>query len=122
MPRFVVLEHDWNGIHYDLMLEFDGILRTWSLPRPLADGQTIAARALPDHREVYLCYEGRLSGGRGSVRRLVSGEYEVVLWTAERIEVELRGDQLNGKLALWRKETGEFVRADDWSVRFGNRD
>ncbi len=31
--RFVILEHQWNGVHWDLMLEQGGVLRTWALTR-----------------------------------------------------------------------------------------
>ncbi len=39
MPRFVVLEHTWNGVHWDFMLEAGEVLRTWAIdaadrPRP----------------------------------------------------------------------------------------
>ncbi len=121
MPRFVVLEHRWNGIHFDLMLERDGALRTWSLGEPLTDARTIAANPLPDHRLVYLLYEGPISGDRGFVKRLDSGTYEVFVWREDRIEIALQGDQLKGKLVVWRTETGEDDLGD-WSVRFGNRD
>ena len=66
MPRFVILEHHWNGVHWDLMLEVDDRLRTWALDAPIAPGMDVPARRLPDHRAVYLDYEGAISGGRGS--------------------------------------------------------
>ena len=122
MPRFVVLKHDWNGVHYDLMLERDAILRTWSLPTPLAEDRAILANALPDHRMAYLDYEGPVSRERGNVSRVAQGEYAVCHWTDDRIEVELHGDQLNGKLVLWLAETGESARTAEWWVRFGKRD
>ena len=31
MPRFVVLEHTWNGVHWDFMLEAGEVLRTWAI-------------------------------------------------------------------------------------------
>ena len=34
MPRFVILEHDYPELHWDLMLETAGALRTWRLLRP----------------------------------------------------------------------------------------
>lgn len=122
MPRFVVLRHEWEGVHFDLMLEQGGVLRTWALPEPLGDGRTIAARALPDHRAAYLEYEGPISGDRGEVRRIAEGRFEVLVWADDRIEVEVLDDQLNGKLALWRIETGDPERAGEWLVRLGKRD
>ena len=32
--RFVVLEHEWNGVHWDFMIEDDGRLRTWAIDAP----------------------------------------------------------------------------------------
>jgi hypothetical protein len=122
MPRFVVLKHAWNGVHFDLMLEHCGILRTWALPEPPGEGRTIAAKALPDHRTAYLDYEGPISQGRGSVSRIERGRFHVIAWADDRIEVEIHGDQWNGRLALWRAETGDAERADEWLVRFGKRD
>ena len=69
MPRFVVLEHAWNGTHWDFLLEDGPALRAWALDAPIVRGQTQPARSLPDHRLVYLEYEGPISGDRGVVRR-----------------------------------------------------
>ena len=63
--RFVVLEHDWNGVHWDFMLEAGDDLRTWAMNAPPAPGQDLPARALADHRLAYLTYEGPVSGDRG---------------------------------------------------------
>lgn len=39
--------------------------------------RSLAARRLGDHREAYLAYEGELSGGRGRVSRVATGEARV---------------------------------------------
>ncbi len=65
MPRFVLLEHVWNGVHWDFMLEHGEVLRTWAIDSPIVAGQDLPARALPDHRRIYLEYEGEISGNRG---------------------------------------------------------
>jgi hypothetical protein len=77
--RYVVLHH--TGIaepHFDLLFELEtGLMlaavrcREW----PLSDGAR--AERIADHRRVYLEYEGEISGGRGSVRRIASGTCEV---------------------------------------------
>ena len=69
MPRFVVLEHDHPALHWDLMLEGDGVLRTWRLDAPPEPGKTVRATSSFDHRLIYLDYEGPISGGRGCVCR-----------------------------------------------------
>ena len=89
--KFVLLAHTFpanypRSDHWDLMLEDDGTLLTWELEKPFGlaatdstdNGQTIVARRLDDHRLDYLVYEGQISGGRGSVKRILSGEF---CWT-----------------------------------------
>ena len=54
MPRFVILEHDHPVLHWDLMLEADGVLQTWRLAQPPALACVIDASAIDDHRLFYL--------------------------------------------------------------------
>jgi hypothetical protein len=121
MPRFVLLEHDWEGVHWDFMLESGETLRTWAIDAPIVPGHDLPARALGDHRRIYLEYEGEISGGRGRVRRLDSGTYRVVDWSAELVRVHVMGSQLAGKLEL-RYVGGESLGAPRWIFRMGNLD
>jgi hypothetical protein len=103
MSRFVVLYHEMppsneRASHYDVMLEHDGILRTWAVALPPHSGSTQRADALPDHRLAYLDYEGPISGERGSVRRWDSGEFRWLIDSPQRLEAELRGTHLLGTL------------------------
>ncbi len=73
--RYVVLRHE--GIpepHYDLL--FENNHRTALVSARVFDWpvrhQTRLER-LPDHRLMYLDYEGPISGGRGAVRRVAAG-------------------------------------------------
>ncbi len=74
--RFVILEHDHPFLHWDLLLEEECSARTWRLLRKPCLGESIAAEPLPDHRLMYLDYEGVVSGDRGSVKRFLAGTYE----------------------------------------------
>lgn len=74
--RFVILEHDYPFLHWDLLLEEECSARTWRLLRKPCLGEPIAAEPLPDHRLMYLDYEGVVSGDRGSVKRVIAGTYE----------------------------------------------
>lgn len=105
MLRFVLLYHDCppsfgKTSHWDLMLERDGVLQTWSLPAlPVAWGGEAGAGDVPivatriaDHRIAYLEHEGPISGDRGVVTRVDRGEY-VVLEEADKVmRVRLRGE------------------------------
>ena len=76
--RFVILEHDHPFLHWDLLLEDGATLKSWRLLQPITPGVWIDAEPLPDHRAHYLDYEGPVSGGRGSVKRIADGRYSVV--------------------------------------------
>ncbi len=101
-PRFVVLEHVHQGVHWDLMLERGDVLATWSVGSPIVPGRDLAAARLADHRLAYLDYEGPVSGDRGVVRRVAAGRYRVRQWDGDTVSVTLVGDQLSGELELSR--------------------
>lgn len=91
MPRFVILEHDWPTPHFDLMLETGATLRTWRLHRLPTSEHVNEAIRIADHRLEYLTYEGPLSRGRGSVRRVQAGEYTSCVATPTGFRVDLGG-------------------------------
>ncbi len=121
MLRFVLLEHNWNGVHWDFMLEAGEVLRTWAIDAPIVPGRDLPARALGDHRKIYLDYEGEIAGNRGTVRRVDAGTFRVLEWSALHVRVELSGGQLLGDVDL--RGTGAASGASDsWVFRAGNFD
>jgi hypothetical protein len=113
MPRFVLLYHDCppsfgKPSHWDLMLERDGALMTWSLAELPASWRTppghssieLEAARLPDHRLAYLDYEGPVSGDRGHVKRIDRGEYEILDQSPEWLRVRLAGSVADGEVRL----------------------
>ncbi len=125
-PRFTVSLHDATSEHYDLRLEYDGVLASWAVPRgpSLDPGQRRLAVRTPDHDLAGLGFEGHVAtGGRRSSRRRGTGA--VVLWDAGtyrpvgdlpvreaikrgHVVVELAGEKLRGGFALTR------TSADGW--------
>jgi hypothetical protein len=99
--RFAILEHEWDGVHWDFLVEDGPTLRTWAVDSPIVEGVELPARALPAHRRIYLRYEGEVSGGRGSVRRWDEGSCEVVEWGEGRVRLLVRGRQLVGSVEFW---------------------
>lgn len=99
--RFVLLYHTWPEPHYDLMLEWQGALKTWrllELPRP---GVRLNIEAIGDHRLAYLDYEGPVSGGRGQVKRVDTGLYEGDLNIGNKpIRIIVHGQQMQGTWQL----------------------
>jgi hypothetical protein len=121
LPRFVLLEHVWNGVHWDLMLESGEMLRTWAIDEPVVANRELPARALADHRRMYLDYEGEVSGGRGQVRRLDAGTFKPLIWSPEHVRIEIAGSQLAGAVDL-RLRLPESGGTSSWTFWMGNLD
>ena len=99
MHRFVILHHQSpTGDHWDVMLETDSALTTWSIPPQSLTCLPFACSAtrLPDHRKHYLDYEGEISGNRGTVSRLDAGTYEQL---SPEVFI-LYGTNFSGKLTI----------------------
>ncbi|WP_437192740.1 DNA polymerase ligase N-terminal domain-containing protein [Planctomicrobium sp. SH527] len=105
MPQFVILTHDWPDLHWDLMLESNGILKTWRLlSQPTAEC-VIEAVPIADHRIHYLNYEGPVSMNRGSVHRFEHGDYSEQPQALNAEPMIFSGNlQLNGKTFKWNAE------------------
>ncbi len=114
MPRFVILTHDHPHWHWDLLLERPGqeLLQTWRLEQPPSPGIIIQAEALPDHRRLYLDYEGPISGNRGKVARWDSGEFSELSRTPTQIALRFQGHRLDGIATLI------FGEENAWTLQF----
>jgi hypothetical protein len=117
--RFVIHIHSGFGQeHYDLMLEQgpDQPLATWQLsssPVLLGAGGAMPARRIQDHRQAYLDYQGPVSGGRGNVRFLDRGRYELISAEAGQWSLRLNGTLLDGRYELVRIDQ----QGDQWTLR-----
>ena len=122
MPRFVVLEHDHPELHWDLMLEGNGVLRTWRLTAPPEAGRAVRAAASFDHRLFYLDHEGPVSGGRGSVKRWDSGTFALEGDSSEQLVVYFEGGRLRGRRCLqWVAEEAWLLTAEEDHPKGGQR-
>lgn len=107
MQQYVILRHDHPELHWDLMLEQEGVLKTWRLPvapeiDPATDDTTIdlIAEALPDHRIAYLEYEGPVSENRGEVKRWDRGSMTILEYADDTLVALLTGEELAGRVTL----------------------
>lgn len=115
LPRYVILKHDApRGLHWDLLLETAGLLAAWAIVRSPDEPGEIPAEKLPDHRRVYLEYEGPISGNRGTVTRWDRGEYRILRRREGFLELSVRGRRWHGVVRLTRCEAGP----EAWSCRY----
>ncbi len=114
--RFAILEHHWDGVHWDFVVEDGPALRTWAIDEPPIPGKELTARALPPHRRIYLDYEGEISGGRGTVGQWDAGTCEVLEWSDEVVRLRLDGRQLVGNVEFRCRVVDDVRR---WVFCFG---
>lgn len=103
--RFVILRHETppgypKPPHYDLMIQWGEILRTWTLSDWPELGNEVKAVPDADHRLAYLDYEGEISQDRGHVQRKDEGSCELLAESPEKIHLRLSGRVLQGDLTL----------------------
>jgi hypothetical protein len=80
MPNYIVLHHTAiETPHYDLLLDIspNETLATWrSNTWPPSPGDEL--HRIQNHRREYLQYQGPVSDNRGDVKRVASGEFELL--------------------------------------------
>jgi DNA ligase D-like protein (predicted 3'-phosphoesterase) len=111
---FVVQEHSATAHHYDLRLEVDGVMRSWTVPKgPSLDPavKRLAVQAA-DHDKTDNDFEGKF--GDGGVIAWDRGTYEQggrVAWPQAidrgHAVFVLHGEKLLGGFALQRTRSGE---------------
>ncbi|MGW4485196.1 DNA polymerase ligase N-terminal domain-containing protein [Amycolatopsis sp. NPDC004368] len=108
---FVVHEHRASQVHWDLRLEQDGVLVSWTVPRgvPRFPGQARLAIPIDDQPLAYASFEGEIPAGEygaGTVGIWDRGRYETVHRDEHRFEFVLHGERLCGRYELTRDTSG----------------
>jgi bifunctional non-homologous end joining protein LigD len=132
-PRFVVHEHHASHLHYDFRLEWEGVLRSWAIPKgpSMNPAEKRLAISVEDHALEYIDFEGIIPKGQygaGAVLVWDSGTFEAGEWREDRITFSLNGEKLKGGFTLtllkgkrkgkeWLliKKKDEFARAE-WKL------
>ena len=115
MPKFVIHEHVVDSeSHWDLMLEQGDTLATWRVPVAPFEwaGEIVRCRKSFDHRDIYLTYQGEITGGRGEVRIVASGQYQPIDVKEDYWQVSLNGEIVNGVLKL------KLIQNQQWELEF----
>lgn len=105
--RYVILRHATpEGVHFDFMLESEGILSTWRIDIGPEDMKTTAAKAekIFDHDLKFLTYEGPVNKGTGRVTAVDKGVYSVIARTADEMQIQIEAEILGGVYTLTREK------------------
>jgi hypothetical protein len=108
MPRFVILEHSGTatykpGVHWDLLIEWGETLLAWELLAPLNISAAQSVAQLPNHRQIYLDFEGELTDNRGSVQQWDKGNYSLVNNSDAEFTFQIDGKRVCGTMKLKRE-------------------
>jgi hypothetical protein len=109
--RFVVLKHtSGKDVHWDFMLEWGKTLQTYRLEKAPEETlhQTADAVRIFNHPLKFLTYQGPVNRGRGSVRVIETGTYQIIHREQNRLELNLDGQILKGKFTLIHRKDNNW--------------
>ena len=124
-PRFVIQKHDATNLHYDFRLEWEGVLKSWAVPKGPSTDPREKRLALPteDHPLEYAEFEGVIPEGEygaGAVLIWDAGTYRMLpeeQEDKERGKKSLRTCLDEGHLKVWLE--GEKIRGGYALTRIG---
>jgi bifunctional non-homologous end joining protein LigD len=122
---FVIQKHAATSLHYDFRLEWDGVLKSWAVPKgPPTDLETKRlAMMVEDHPYDYARFEGTIAKGNygaGTVMVWDIGTWENLgpdpdegLKTG-KLHFRLNGQKLKGEWALVKMHGTHARRGNEW--------
>jgi len=104
-PIYLIQRHEASHLHWDLRLEFNGVLKSWAVPKEPAKEPGIKRLAIQteDHPLPYALFEGEIPEGQygaGSVSIWDKGTFNLLEKTADKILFDVYGIRLNGVYCL----------------------
>ena len=122
MPRYMVHKHEATkaGLHWDLRLEQNGVLKSWAIPKgmPRKSGVRHLAIQTPDHDLSYGKWEGTIpegSYGAGKVTIDATGEYQTIEQTKKKWKFQCLTGKYKGTWTLihWKNKQWLITKSAD---------
>jgi len=109
---YVIHEHHASHLHWDLRLEYDGVLKSWAIPKIPPTEKEIKRLAIQveDHPLAYAKFHGIIPKGNygaGEVKIWDSGKYNLIEKNSKKIILEIHGKKLKGKYCLIKTNYGK---------------
>ena len=107
---YVIQKHSASHLHFDLRLEMDNVLKSWTVPKepPTKTGIKRLAVAVPDHDKSYANFSGEIKEGygKGHVEIWDKGTYDLIEKDNKKIVVNIHGGKLTGEYILLNTKLG----------------
>ncbi len=121
---YIIQKHAARSLHYDLRLEFDGVLKSWAVPRgpSMKPGEKRLAVHVEDHPIEYGAFEGVIPEGEygaGTVMLWDRGTWEPIGdpragYARGDFKFTLHGEKLNGSWVLARMKGDPGEEGKNW--------
>ncbi len=104
---YCIQKHSASHLHYDLRLEFNGVLKSWAIPKlpPKRKNIKRLAIATEDHPIKYANFEGIIPEGNygaGKVEIWDKGTFILIEKKKDLIVINIKGKVLDGEYCLVR--------------------
>ena len=123
---FGVQRHDAHraGLHYDLRLERDGVLKSWSIPKGMPTDKRHLAIETPDHKMSWLDFEGEIKEGYGAgdVKLDSKSTFKTISYKPKKWVFYVNSGKYQGKYTLvhWKDDKWLISRNKDQSLAAEN--
>ena len=101
---YVIQKHKATHLHYDLRLEYNGVLRSWAIPKkpPKKAGIKRLAIHVEDHPVEYAKFKGVIPEGYGAGKVEIwdKGTYELLEHSKNKWLIDIKGNKLKGLYSL----------------------
>ena len=115
------------GLHYDLRLERDGVLKSWSIPKGMPTDNRHLAIATDDHNMSWLDFEGDIpdgSYGAGKVSLDNKSTFQTVSYSPKKWVFYVNSGKYQGKYTLvhWQENKWLISRNKNQSMEAETRE
>ena len=116
---YMVHEHKAKraGLHFDLRLEHEGVLKSWAIPKGMPTSGRHLAIQTTDHSMKYGKWEGTIKSGYGAgdVKIDTSGRYETIQKSSSNWKFKILSGKYRGtwNLSHWKQDKWLITKVGD---------
>ena len=114
--HFVIHKHTCgDDVHWDLMIEWGDILKTWRLENPPEKLAKEKTKATPifDHDKKFLIYQGIVHNGKGNVEIVDEGNCTIELTAENNLNINFDGKTIKGNFQLTQIKNGWLIQSEN---------